>query len=405
MSNYLYESNLHTCKSDSIQLSQLLELLPVDIDTNPLNKTIQDEFPIKNFGNSNDTLAIRGTKELYNQYQKVIVNKIDVKESLDNLEYMGLTDKNEVILHFKAKPPIEAIKTTGIYNSRKDFFDDIFRMGKFAQFCIEKGFKDLLKENIDELIIRLKDEKRQFRLIEHQNKWLLRGITSSEKYQNYDNNISLYLALLSLHKYAKEKRLNFYIENARMSDSNIDIFFEQEEPIKINNLGYLHFGVHVSNNEIRKSPFTIQLRYRITDENNYHFNGTLKKSILNIQHNCGIDKAKIKISEIFKIDTFQDEVLEHITKIQNTTDFTRDAIYDVMNQIVHNKNLKKETKDNAKTVFKETVENTWTLIRAFNNMNEITTDLSEKIYIEQLLHEIITKASNKKKQVTKQNKH
>ncbi|HDR7437966.1 TPA: hypothetical protein QCX34_005611 [Bacillus anthracis] len=405
MSNYLYESNLYTCKSDSIQLAQLLELIPVDTETNPLNKTIQDEFPIENFGNPNDTLAIKGTKELYNQYQKVIVNKIDVIESLENLEYMGLTDKNEIILHFKAKPPIEAIKTTGIYNSRKDFFDDVFRMGKFSQFCIEKGFKDLLKENIDELIVRLKDEKRQFRLIEHQNKWLLRGITSWDKYKNYDNNIALYLALLSLHKYAKEKRLNFYIENAQMSDSNIDIFFEQEEPIKVNNLGYLHFGIHVSNNEIRKSPFIIQLRYKITDENNYYFNGTLKKSILNIQHSCGIDKAKIKVSEIFKIDKFQDEILEHITKIQNTTDFTREAIYDVMNQIVHNNNLKKETKDNAKTVFKETVENTWTLIRAFNSMNEITTDLSEKIYIEQLLHEIIAKSSNKKKQITKQNNH
>ncbi|MGR6001442.1 hypothetical protein ACT7C7_26960 [Bacillus cereus] len=76
-------------------------------------------------------------------------------------------------------------------------------MGKYGKFCIKNGYRDLLRENIEQLLVKLGEVEKQYRLLKIDNEYCLRGITSL-RYRNYDNHLALYLSLLSIHSYAKK---------------------------------------------------------------------------------------------------------------------------------------------------------------------------------------------------------
>ena len=355
-----------------------------------IDDQIKKEFPISNYGNPEDSLLVRGIIELMHAYETVDQEKLDLVESLGNIEYLGLADTKQIILNFKDE--ITPITATEIYDFTNSFLDDVFHMGKFTKFCIDRDLKDLLRDNIENLLNTLKDTERQFRFLKDEDSYYLRGVTST-KYQNYDNHLAIYLSLLALHSYAKKNNTIFTIEEAILSDSEIKIFFEQEKPIHIPDFGDLYFGAYVSNNEIREKAFSLEMRYKIVNSKGKSFSGlySLDDAIFNLAHHTKIENFKEKISNIFNLDDLKQITLEHIYAIKSADKLTENVLFSLIEKIVRStQKLNKSTREKARKMHSERVINsTMTIIEVFNRMSEITTDIEEKLYLERIYHEVI----------------
>lgn len=58
--------------------------------------------------------------------------------------------------------------------------------------------------------------------------------------------------------------------------------------------------------------------------------------------------------------------------------------------------LSKEARDKAKIYYDSyLVNNTLTIIEAFNKFNEITTDIDEKVYLERIYHSVLKELAEK----------
>ncbi|MGE7879900.1 hypothetical protein [Peribacillus muralis] len=390
MKNHIFqvELNGHT-NSTPAQFKDLKYL----IRDSELDKLVADTFPLSDF-TPNSNLLINGSKELLSYFEKVDEEKLDIIEELQNIEYIGLSDDKEIILRFNNEEYDEDFNATGVYDFTYDFLDNTFNMGKFSKFCITNSYNDILKENITQLFDKLPSLTKQYRLIKNKNKWFLRGLTST-RYNNYDNHLAIYLTLISLHKYSKEQNTTFNLEKAFLSDSEINIFFSQNETINIQNLGEVFFGVYVSNNEIKEGTFSLELRYTVVNEKGRNFSG-LSNHVFNINHSLGIKNVKEKLSFSDRINELKNITVQHISNIK-ITKLTENQLYMIFKKIHSStQKLSKEARDKAKDYYDTNlVNNTLTIIDAFDKFNEITTDVEEKIYLERIYNEVLKELNNK----------
>ncbi|MFA2820578.1 hypothetical protein [Bacillus wiedmannii] len=389
MKNHVFQVEIHSqLNSSSAQFKDLKHL----IRESELDKLIGGTFPLDEF-NLESNLLINGSKELLSYFEKVDEEKLDIIEELKNIEYIGLSDDHEIILRFNNSLFDEDFNATGIYDFSYDFLDNAFNMGKFSKFCISNSYNDLLRDNITQLFEKLPSLKKQYRLIKNKNEWFIRGLTST-RYNNYDNHLAIYLTLISLHKYSKTNQTSFNLEKAYLSDSEIKIFFSQQDPIKIPNLGEIYFGAYVSNNEIKEGTFSLELRYTVVNEQNKSFSG-LSNYIFNINHSTGINNVREKLSFSDRINKLKDINIQHIMNIKMNK-LSENQLFMIFKKIHSStQKLSKESRDKAKDYYNSNlVNNTLTIIDAFDKFNEITTDVEERIYLERIYDEVLQQLSN-----------
>lgn len=390
MSSHLYYTVIDEPNENCAKLVDFKYFVREEIEP---DISIAEQFPISSFGSPSDILRIKGTETLISAFKSIYAKKLDVLEKLENLDYLGVTDKNEIILYFKN----DDLTASGVYNFTYQFFEELFDMGKFSAFCIRNDYNDLLKDNLTRLFDERKTIEKQFRLIQKNNEFYLRGLTSP-RYQNYDNNIALYLSLLHLHKFSLENNVMYKVTRAQLSDSEIRVFIEQEQPVDISGVGKMYFGIVLSNSEVRESALSIEMRYRLVGENDYTFAGTpeLKDSLLTINHITGIDKIDRKFNSIRKLNDFQKSMITLISELKKIKTLSKDAIYKLYKKIIMSKNFKPETKKNFKDLYnKHDIENTKSLIEAFNKVNTITTDIDERTFLERIYHDLIIDLTSK----------
>lgn len=357
-----------------------------------LDKELSEKFPIDNFGKELDAINVMGSKELISQFIKINDDKVDFIEKLENIEYIGLTDQDEIILNFS-----EDGNGIAHYDFTYDFFEELFEMGKFLKFCLKNNYRDLIKENIDQLISLMGNLEMQYRCIRHNDKLLIRGITS-KRYNNYDNHLALYLGLIALHQYKKINNTQFKVINAYLRDSEIKVFFEQTKPLYINNVGTIYFGAVLSNNELKKSKLNFELRYRVVDENDNSFAATpdLKDGFFSIQHSLGIENLHSKIENLFVIKERQDKILEYIKSINKLKKLNDNDIYKIFKKIVDDRDIVGATRKEAIKIYNnDLVGNTLTLFEVFNSFSKITDDLDERLTLERIYHKLIVDLTSK----------
>lgn len=402
MHNHLYYKMLD--RSDlgegCAKLNDLKYFLRENIE---LDTIIAQKFPLASFGNPSDSFLIKGTDVLVTAFQNIDAEKLDLVEKLENMEYIGLSHNDEIILNFKDAQIDDILSAAGIYNFTNTFLDELFNMGKFANFCIRNNYQDILKDNLVRLFSERKTTERQYRFIKKNQDYFLRGFTSSNRYQNYDNNIAIYLSLLNIHKFSKDNGVTYSVRRARLSDSEIRIAFEQEQPKVIPGLGKVYFGIVVSNSEIRESAVAFEVRYRLVDErnSNYSFAMTpeLQDSVYNINHGTGIEKIEAKMSKIANLKSIQESMVTLITGIKELKTLSADAMHRLFEKIVNAKNLSKETKVKFRDLYdKRDVENAMSLIQAFDKINSITTDIDERIFLERVYYSLIRDMASRQRQ-------
>lgn len=374
---------------ESVPLSELDKLLRPDRN---MDIAIKEKFSIANFDNPGNTLAIKGAKVLLTEFHFIdIEQKYDLVEDLSDIEYIGLTDKNQVILNFKKGGNSSA---SGIYDFTDSFFDELFHMEKFAKFCIKNDYEDLIRENVTNLIEKLGSLQKQYRFIIKNGENYVRGLTSN-KYRNYDNNIVLFISLLYLHRFAIENKVSFSINHARMSDSAIKIIFEQQKPVRVPGVGKVYFGIVISNSEVKESAFSLEMRYRLVDANDstksFAAIPVLKDSIFHINHMTSMGKMEEKVKEVDALKEAQQTMFELIKGIKELGTISDDAIYNLFRKIkFSHQNFSANTRKNMETMYEnDIINNTMSLLQAFDKVNSITSDLDERIFLERIYHELI----------------
>lgn len=204
----------HVSKSkftdNGVSVNELLKLIQKDNDlSNALLKaldidSLHDEF-----------INIAGAQQLVT-IQKTINNRFykeDFKSSLDNIVVNSDDGKLTFLFtdlstsKYLSQLNLSSIELKPLYSSKNDFFSWLYGMDKYANELIKEGLDDILSHNLDFLRkLEIGSKDRRYRILQDldNKQFYIRAIISLERYINYDNNIAIVIALISLHKKAKE---------------------------------------------------------------------------------------------------------------------------------------------------------------------------------------------------------
>ncbi|WP_459843944.1 hypothetical protein [Halanaerocella petrolearia] len=182
------------------------------------------------------------------------------------------------------------------YENPYQFFKKYFNAKNIINLLEKDQFAKLIRQAMKKYVEEeLDDDKQQYRFIERKDdsNRHLRDITSENKYNNYDNNIAIYIILLSLNNLNKE----FHLEKAKVSDSGLILFFEQK--LSKNYSGFnISFGIEISNSELRGHALNFRVRHIIKDKDQEKLFTVVKPNpICKIDDSYNIDTAINKIKE------------------------------------------------------------------------------------------------------------
>lgn len=399
MSNYLYSKRLtkDLLGSETRKLKYLKTLID---KSKELDCSISEKFPISYFGNENEDLRIRGVKVLIEGFDAIDSEKMDIMAKYKDIKYVEVNDKKQIVLQFQCED--EIVEAHSIYSFFDEFLE-VFDAAKYINYCIRNNYTDVIEKNINWLLfLNAENEEKQYRLLKDtDDTWGVRGVTS-KIYKNYDNSIVLYLSLLSLHKYSVEKNKFYHINFTSITDSSINIFFEQDEPVDVPNVGKVYMGLAVSNGEIRNCKFKAELRYRIENPvNSASFSAVFNNPVFSIMHNMNVQTIDMQLEKLFNLEELESNMMSFVERLNTSENLSEDSLYylitDLLDKIKDCSDISKKTKDEFKKIEVENmIQDTFTLISLFGKLNMISTDVDEKIFIERIYHIVISDLLNKR---------
>lgn len=392
--NYMYESYLSQIElgTEAAHLDDLRHRLNPE---KPLEALVEKSFPITNFGNPQDTLHIPGSRKLLDAFEALddVAVKTDCQVRYENLQFVEMDGPGNITLQFPVDN--DTLNANSVYTFYSEFLD-FFRITKFVNYCYSRGYNDLIEHNLQQLFLKNGSVEKQFRLITIQDgqTYGLRAITSTQ-YNNYDNNVVVYLSLLSLHKYASENNRQYYVHSAHLSDSFLRIVYELEQPISIEGVGDVYLGLSVSNGEIRNYKFKTELRYRIVDEQKEKsFNGVYDSPLFSIRHDMTLSTVDTQLRLLTNLEKYETSVIEFILNLRNIQTLTDDAAFSIFHNLVRQIKACSDISSRTSESFSiaETnhlIKNTLSLIDLFDIAQRIPTDMDEKVFVERIFHKVL----------------
>lgn len=235
------------------------------------------------------------------------------------------------------------------YSAKTDILD-YFSFSKFANYCKQHSYDDLIEEITSYLVDKNvnNNDLKSLRLIHkyEDSKFYIRGLTSINAYQDFGVNFSVFVALVALDKYVKKTKNEVYINRYRVDDSHVYVSFALSKEAKINANMSLSFNLILENDEIKRSSVAFngvfRLKWRTKGQERELYmrpTGVRREDkaypvdLLNYQHRGKVEDVFEKINELPElIDFFIDQVSEDakkITGIQHPNDvklFIRDKV-------------------------------------------------------------------------------
>jgi hypothetical protein len=312
-------------QDDGVNVSELINLIGDNkIGTELLKKmgvdSIKDEF-----------IAIPNAKSLVATQTAINkqYHKVDVDSSLDDISLysqdgefsinFGRLERND---YFRSLG-ISEVNTEPIYSAQRDFFSGLYQMDKYAAQLIEKGLRDIVEMNWERLRQEASIEKR-YRILRdmEENKYYLRAIISTRQYHNYDNNIAIIVALLTLHNEMKAGQIEFRLARIEYSESVIRMFFESSERVPLIGIGYVKNYIEVSNDEIKREALRFSGSCSIIfsdgkEEGRIFIQPKeVNSNILTIRHNVRPETANTELAGIANSKEIHSELFKDIVKIK-----------------------------------------------------------------------------------------
>lgn len=314
---------------EGVKVSELLNI----VQDNELSNKLLELLEVHNI--EDEFIKIKGAKTLVDvqkgineRYQKEdLDSKVSDISLYNNMEFAINFNKVENSIYFK-KLGLQQVSTIPIYSATREFFSDLYQMDKYASSLITDGQKVILETNL-EMLKKVCEHSKRYRILhdKNENLFYLRGIISLQKYFNYDNNLALLIALLTLHSETKKTGITYSMKLCEYNESFIRIFFESSEITQLETIGNVKNIIEVSNDEVRREALRFTGVCSIVFGNNEGSNNELyinpkeiKSRILSIGHNriprTAIDElANIDNTRTIHANLFVD--IQKIAKIKN----------------------------------------------------------------------------------------
>lgn len=406
MYNYISEhkkyrtfSNKNKVEELDVKVSDLEKLINKEKD---LDLFFLDKFPIKSFGKANDLLKVKNFGYIVKLYNETRDNQLDFIENINNVEYIGINNENQLILQINEGNEFnkEDNKSNGIvgnciYDASFDFMEE-FKMGRYGKHCIKEEQNDLLKKNIVEQL-ESSNNQVQFRFLLCEDINYIRAITSKD-YVNYNNNIALYLTGGLLHNVSLKTGIQFEIEKAQVSDSGIRLFIISTKDYIIKDVAKIKVGLLITNGELKDKTLSCNIRYTFTDikDKSISFNAvtsSIEEPIFDIVHKKFKPENIIKkLNNIKNLFTKTDSMFNHIKAIKQSETLSSDSLYYIFDKITKDRTgtISKDSKKNFRALYdKHLITNSLSIIKGFNLIDSIFTNIEERLFLEKIYYEVI----------------
>ena len=155
----------------------------------------------------------------------------------------------------------------------------------------------------------------------------------------------------------------------------------------------------LTNSEIREKKFSLELYYKIVDEQdeNISFIG-IKDSIFEVNHKSNVETAIRKVKEIDNLLEIEQSMLEYIREFKNIDKVDENIIYIFMQKITNSRLLLSETKDKIKDIYdKNLINNSMTILQMFNKVERISKNIEDEIVLKRIYNGIIQEIIQKMK--------
>lgn len=299
------ENAIAVLSRDNEYVDKILECFSVDktkekvIQIGNVKNLLEDIFDL-------DSMAEK--KDLRVKVRDIVLDKM-LEDEAALFTLYGISD-----LDLVKKLHADHIQVKSRYSAKNDVLE-IHKLGKFANFCRDNKWSDLL-DYINEYIRNhtKNDEFCSARLIRpiESDRYLLRAVTSDKVYRNYGINFSVLVALLSVNRYAISTKSDVFIDNYQIDDSRVYLSFRLGAPVRISDNLELSFSLILENDEIKDSSVSFsgvfQLMYtsggRNTNitlrPNTFHYPGEMSYNtdMLTYTHSMSVEKVYDKISNL-----------------------------------------------------------------------------------------------------------
>lgn len=301
----------------------------------------------------------------------------------------------------------DELKVETAYSAKQDLLD-YYHFGKFANYCRDLEYEDLIdiiknylkqknKNNNDEKSLRLLYKKED-------KKFYLRAITSTSGYKDFGINFSVFVVLMVLAKYVEETKNNIHIDRYVVNDSKIYVSFSLSNSRVINDKIGINFNLILENDEIKRDAVRLNGVFKVTYKENKNLseifikpkgmkkeNSEYPVDLLQYRHTGNPQKVYESIQELPKlIDFFIEQVSDDAKKIVEIKNI-KDVRLHLANKV--RKSRKSEFQKYKDRIFnklmKITVDNTFNLFEIFREVEELfeNEDVISRDYWREKLYE------------------
>lgn len=402
----LKRQNYHEFTHEKIKFKDMLKLL----EKSEFEKEITEALKLNL---KNGDILINGTKDLLDKFLNFENSflKIDLKEKLINTDFLSFNLKDlKKIKECNLK--IGGSKVETAYSTKHDYIN-LVHLKSLYDVCAgsEDKYSNEIREKLEENFLDVYDKNKKllgnlptnnklYRLISLENKvgLYLRAICSTS-YKNYNNKVTIFLALYMLNKFGENSNQKLQVEKLFMTDSKIKLVLRTLEPkILKDNIGKVYPTYEIYNSELGDGAFIISQSYI------FNFNG--KNIYLNINEDSKNIKNKcLSVSHSSNVETLIEQVNKGILESQN---YERDLIslatklykknvseaflIDVIQSIVSSTKsvISLSTKEQIKKL-QITISTSIKIIELLKEIDSIKMEFEEKEYINYLFYNVLKK--------------
>ncbi|MES2545638.1 MAG: hypothetical protein V4548_12185 [Bacteroidota bacterium] len=354
----------------------------------------------------NEFIAIPGADKLV----QTMINlensfeKFDLDSSFKNLEFsdtkpFSITFKNIDNEEINLIIDSDELTAKPIYSSQADFFSGIYSMDRYARKLLNQGFSELVLKNLEyvkEIYKEHPPKDKRYRIIrDKQNNYYLRAITSKQ-YSDYNNNIAVFVGLITLHKEMKSSNNKFYVERCEFNESYVRVFFGSNDSKQLPKIGTLKNIIEVSNDEVKREALRFTCSFTINYESENKEQQAIfikpqraKSHVLSIKHNVLPQTAIVELASLSNYKSIQQELLkdiEAVSKIQKPDQIK----FLVKRKIEYAKSGElKKYKRNILSELTTKVDNITQLLEMMHKINLLAEDIDAKEYLRYIVYEAL----------------
>jgi hypothetical protein len=147
------------------------------------------------------------------------------------------------------------ISAVPVYAAKSTFFSELHSLSNYANDLLKSQHGFLVLKNLEWLREIFKKEEdrlvRKYRLLKDGETYFLRGIVSP-RYVDYNLAVSVFIALIALHKNSKQTGDRYLISLCEYSESHLRVFFAKEGTKQIGTACRVKHMIQLSNDELKR---------------------------------------------------------------------------------------------------------------------------------------------------------